>query len=163
MSMPQDDLELIEHHQHLSLRSDLSNSTSSAGTHDKDALLDVSAPQQYGLSPESERSYCIALHLLGLSGLIFSITCIHLIAPLILWLFKRSSSQLLDRTGKEVLNFQVSWTLYLFVSGVLCLIVIGWLLFPIVLLAWLIFMIKAAIRASNGAFYTYPLTIRFLK
>ncbi|MBM3857310.1 MAG: DUF4870 domain-containing protein [Verrucomicrobia bacterium] len=115
------------------------------------------------LSPESERSCCIALHLLGLSGLIFSITCIHIIAPLILWLLKRSSSSLVDRTGKEVLNFQISWTLYLFVSGALCFVLIGWFIFPFISLAWLILMIRAAMKASNGEFYSYPMTIRFLK
>lgn len=120
-------------------------------------------PPSEQLSPDSERSYCITLHLLGLSGLIFSITCIHIIAPLILWLFKRSSSELVDRTGKEVLNFQISWTLYLFISGALCLVLIGWFIFPLLALAWLISMIRGAMKASNGAFYSYPLTIRFLK
>ncbi len=115
------------------------------------------------LSPESERSYCIALHLLGLSGLIFSITCVHIIAPLILWLLKRSTSPLVDRTGKEVLNFQISWTLYLSISGVLCFVLIGWFIFPLLALAWLILMIRGTAKASNGVFYSYPLTIRFLK
>ncbi len=115
------------------------------------------------LSPESERSCCIALHLLGLSGLIFSITCIHIIAPLILWLLKRSKSSLVDRTGKIVLNFQLSWTLYLVASGALCFVLIGWLIFPFVGLAWLILIIRAAVKASNGEIVTYPLTIQFLK
>lgn len=115
------------------------------------------------LSPESERSFCIALNLLGLSGLIFSITCVHIIAPLILWVLKRSNSSLIDRTGKEVLNFQISWTIYLFISGALCFILIGWLIFPFVTLGWLILMIRAVIKTSNGEFYAYPLTIRFLK
>ncbi|MBX9578657.1 MAG: DUF4870 domain-containing protein [Chthoniobacterales bacterium] len=114
------------------------------------------------LSPESERSCCILMHLLGLSGLIFSVTCVHIIAPLILWLFKRSSSSLVDRTGKEVLNFQISWTIYLFVSGALCFVLIGWFIFPFVTLAWLLLIIRAAMKASNGELYSYPLTIRFL-
>ena len=115
------------------------------------------------LSPESERSCCILMHLLGLSGLIFSVTCVHIMAPLMLWLFKRSSSTLVDHTGKEVLNFQISWTIYLFVSGALCFVLIGWFIFPFVTLAWLILIIRAAMKASNGEFYSYPLTIRFLK
>jgi uncharacterized Tic20 family protein len=103
------------------------------------------------------------MHLLGLSGLIFSITCVHVIAPLILWLLKRSSSSLVDRTGKEVLNFQISWTIYLFVSGALCFVLIGWFIFPFVSLAWLFLIIRGAMKASNGEFYSYPLTIRFLE
>lgn len=115
------------------------------------------------LSPESERSYCILIHLLGLSGFIFSVTCVHIIAPLIFWLFKRSNSALVDRTGKEVLNFQISWTIYLFVSGALCFVLIGWFIFPFLILAWLFLMIRGAMKASNGEFYSYPLTIQFLK
>lgn len=115
------------------------------------------------LSPESERYCCILMHLLGLSGLIFSVTCVHIIAPLILWLFKRSSSALVDRTGKEVLNFQISWTIYLFVSGALCFVLIGWFVLPLVTLTWLCLIIRAAMKASKGEFYSYPLTIQFVK
>jgi uncharacterized Tic20 family protein len=114
------------------------------------------------LSPESERSYCILMHLLGLSGLILSITCIHLIAPLVLWLLKRSSSTLVDQTGKEVLNFQLSWTIYLLISGALCFVLIGWFIFPFLLLSWIFLIIRAAIKTSKGIFFYYPLTVRFI-
>ena len=114
------------------------------------------------LSPESERSYCILLHLLGLSGLVLPIFLANILAPLGVWLFKRSQSLLLDTTGKEVLNFQLSYTLYLAVTGALCFFFIGFFLLPFVFIAWFILPICAAIKTSNGAFYRYPLVIRFL-
>jgi uncharacterized protein len=89
---------------------------------------------------------------------------------LIMWLIKRTESEELDRVGKEVLNFQISYTLYSLVlgviTGILVLILIGALLIPVLFLLWvlwMIFMIVGAVKASNGEFYSYPATIRFLK
>jgi len=35
-------------------------------------------------------------------------------------------------------------------------------LFPAVAIAWLVFVILGAIKASNGEAYKFPLTIKFL-
>ncbi|OHE78405.1 MAG: hypothetical protein A3F67_09600 [Verrucomicrobia bacterium RIFCSPHIGHO2_12_FULL_41_10] len=115
------------------------------------------------LPPESARSWCILLHLLGLSGLILPIFLANIVAPLSVWLFKREMSSEIDATGKEVLNFQISFTIYLLVSGILCFVVVGFVLAPIVFIAWLILPIRAAIKTSNGVCYRYPMTIQFLK
>jgi uncharacterized Tic20 family protein len=41
-------------------------------------------------------------------------------------------------------------------------VLIGFLLLPLVGLVWLIFVIMAAIKASEGKFHRYPLTIRLI-
>ena len=112
--------------------------------------------------------WTILLHLSGFAGFFFP-GIGNWAAPLVIWLIKKTDSPEIDRVGKEVLNFQLSYTLYSIVGGiiigVLTLVVIG--VFPLPLLGilwlmWVIFMILAAIKASNGETYTYPLTIRFL-
>ena len=113
--------------------------------------------------PESARSWCIALHLSGLSGLLLSIVLAHILVPLCIWLLKRSSSPDIDATGKEVLNFQISYTFYFLIAGALCFIFVGFLIFPLLLIAWLILPIIAAVKTNNGVFYRYPLTISFLR
>lgn len=123
---------------------------------------------------EHDRSWCIGLHL---SGLVFFISGIgHIIAPLIIWLIKRADDPLIDATGKEVLNFQISYSVYALVVGALwclslflCLFLVGFLLLPFVYLlsgltfiAWLVLTIIAAVKTSNGEQYRYPGIIRFL-
>jgi uncharacterized Tic20 family protein len=110
---------------------------------------------------ETDRSWCIGLHLSGLAGIIFGWALAHIIAPLIIWLIKRADSPVIDATGKEVLNFQISYSIYLAVAGLLCFVFIGFLLFPVLFIAWLTLIIVAAVKTSNGEVYRYPGIIRF--
>lgn len=112
--------------------------------------------------------WSIILHLSGLAGLVLP-GFGNWLAPLVIWLLKKEDSPALDALGKEVVNFQLSYTLYCLligvVGGILTFILIGFLFFlllPILAVAWIAFMILAAIKASNGESYRYPLIIRFL-
>jgi uncharacterized Tic20 family protein len=39
----------------------------------------------------------------------------------------------------------------------------GFLILPVVLITWIVCMVLAALRTSNGVPYRYPFTIRFLR
>lgn len=97
----------------------------------------------------------VVMHLLGFAFFVFPYG--NIIAPLILWLIKRPESPYLDRVGKEVLNFQISYSIYMSVGLMLCVLpgVVAWVL-------WLIFMVTAAVKISNNEPYKYPMTIRLL-
>ena len=87
----------------------------------------------------------------------------HLLPPLIVWLIKRDDSPELDAHGKEAVNFQISMLIYNAIAAVFCLILVG---FVFLFLLWVlntIFVIIAAIQASDGKFYRYPMTIRFIQ
>ena len=86
----------------------------------------------------------------------------HLLGPLIVWLVKRGDSPEIDAHGKESLNFQLSMLIYDAIAAILCLVLIG---IPILIALWVmntVCVIIASIRASEGKFYRYPFTIRFL-
>ena len=100
----------------------------------------------------------VVMHLLGFTGLFFPLG--NILAPLILWLVKRGDSSYLDSVGKETINFQISYTIYLTVSLILCKVWIGLIMFPVIGLMWIIFMIVAAVKAGKGMEYLYPLVIR---
>jgi uncharacterized Tic20 family protein len=107
------------------------------------------------------RTWSVLCHASALLGLFMHFLG-HLLGPLIVWLIKRGDSAEIDAHGKESLNFQLSMLIYDCIAGILCLIVIG---IPLLIALWIantVLVIVASIKASEGKFYRYPFTIRFL-
>src|SRR5438445_4572313 len=107
------------------------------------------------------RTLCILCHASALLGLFFHFLG-HLGGPLIVWLMKRGDSPEIDAHGKESLNFQISMLIYDAVAAILCIVLIG---IPILIALWVlntVFVIIASVKASEGKFYRYPITIRFI-
>ncbi|HEV2842865.1 MAG TPA: DUF4870 domain-containing protein [Chthoniobacterales bacterium] len=107
------------------------------------------------------RTWCVVCHLSALAG--FFIPAFgHILGPLIVWLIKRVDSSEIDAHGKEALNFQISMLIYNLVAGVLCLVLIGFVLLAVLHILNVIFVIVAALKAGEGEMYRYPLTIRLV-
>jgi len=111
-------------------------------------------------SGPDEKQWKVIMHLSALIGLV--VPCGNIIAPLIIWLLKKQDMPSLDPEGRKVLNFQISYTIYMVLAGLSMFFCIGMILLPAVALAWLIFLILGAIKASNGESYDFPLTIKML-
>ena len=107
------------------------------------------------------RTWCVVCHLSALAGFVVPALG-HLLGPLIVWLLKRGDSPEIDEHGKESLNFQISMLIYNIVAGILCLVLIGFILLPILHVLNVVFVIIAALRAGEGQMYRYPLTIRLV-
>lgn len=86
-----------------------------------------------------------------------------IVAPLIIWQIQKDKSAFVDYHGKEAVNFQITMAIAAGVSFLLFLLLIGLVLIWIVGAVWLIFTIIAAIKANNGEYYRYPLSIRLIK
>ncbi|MDQ0217890.1 DUF4870 domain-containing protein [Peribacillus cavernae] len=84
------------------------------------------------------------------------------IGPLIIWLIKKEESSFIDFHGREYLNFLISYTIYGIVATVLCFVVIGFLILPVLGLAGVIFTIIAAVKAYEGKEYRIPLIFRII-
>ncbi len=107
------------------------------------------------MRPDEEKMWAIGAHLGAL--------VLGFVAPLVVWLVFKDRSAFLNRHGKEALNFQISLMIYLAVSFVLWLIIIGIVITFGLLIAAVIFMVLATIKAANFEDYRYPATIRFIK
>ena len=111
----------------------------------------------------SERQWAMGCHLIALCGIVIPVPAANLLGPLILWLIKREDGSFIDDQGKESLNFQISLFIYTLVCLVLAVIGVGFLLlFPLALFG-LVCVIIAAIKASEGVAFRYPVCIRFIK
>ena len=87
----------------------------------------------------------------------------HLIPPLIIWLAKRDDSPEIDAHGKEAVNFQISMLIYNVIAAVFCLVLIGFAFLAVLWVLNAVLVIVASIQASDGKFYRYPITIRFIQ
>ena len=111
-------------------------------------------PPAEGLSSE-EKSWAMGCHLIAL------IT--SFVGPLILWLIKREGNPFVDEQGKEALNFQLTVLLAVFVSKVLCFLLIAFVLLPVIGVLHIVFVIIATTRVNNGEHYRYPVCLRLIK
>ena len=93
---------------------------------------------------------------------------LNIIAPFICWLIWKQDYPLVNQVGKNVVNAQISWGIYLFASwavfGILTLIFIGFLFIWIIPLVWIILSIIYTIKIANREYtYQMPFTITFIK
>jgi uncharacterized Tic20 family protein len=112
------------------------------------------------VSPKERRIAAIC-HLSGFIG--FLIPPIgHLLGPLLVWLIYRDKSLFIDDQGREAVNFQLSTTFYVIASSLLVFIFVGMFLMVILSVFWLVFVVVATVRSSQGSLFRYPLNLRIL-
>ena len=117
----------------------------------------TTAPASSGISTESRNWGAIG----HLSAFVQFVGVPALIGPLVVWLFKRDDVFAGDQ-AKEALNFQISMMIYFIASLLAIILLVGIVLVPVVLISWFVLTIVATIKASNGEYYRYPATIRFI-
>lgn len=81
-------------------------------------------------------------------------------APIIGYLFLKDKGPFVSHHAKESLNFSIT---VLLITIVLAISIIGWAIIWAVPAYWVICRVFAALQTSQGKFFKYPLTIRFVK
>lgn len=114
-----------------------------------------------GVPTAEDKQWGLFAHLSSLAGLIIPFG--NILGPLIIWQVKKDSLPFAADQGKEALNFNITIAIAAIISGLLTLVLIGFLLLPLVGLAWLIFTIIGAMKANNGEAYRYPFALRLIK
>lgn len=90
------------------------------------------------------------------------VTSSNFIAPLVIWLLKKGEDSYVENQAREALNLQISFIIYTFVAWLSIFVLIGALLFPAVIITYVVFSIIACIKAYKGEEYRVPLCIRFI-
>ena len=106
------------------------------------------------------RNWCMFIHFSVFAGYIAPI--IGIVVPLLLWQLKKDEDPAIDVHGRIVMNACISFFIYFAVAAILCAVVIGFLLVPIVALMAIICPIVGGIRAKDGVTWRYPLTLKLL-
>ena len=114
-----------------------------------------------GVPTAEDKQWGLFAHLSSLAGLIIPFG--NILGPLIIWQVKKDSLPFAADQGKEALNFNITIAIAAIICGLLTLVLIGFLLLPLVGLAWLIFTLIGAMKANNGEAYRYPFALRLIK
>jgi uncharacterized Tic20 family protein len=85
------------------------------------------------------------------------------LGPLIFWLIKRDQYIEVNRQGKDALNFQITMQIFFIIAGLLVIVGIGILLIAALVIFNLIVIIIASVKSSNGEYYEYPVSFKFIQ
>lgn len=141
------------------------------------------------MKKNNENTNAFLIHISAFAGFMFPFG--NIVTPLIAWQTLKDRSQFLDEQGKEAVNFNISYTLYVFLISILFIpfafgsffrnvrhldhfsfnfdsnnlfsfISLGSVA-GIIYLIGIALVIIASLKAREGENYKYPLTIKFIK
>ena len=146
---------------------------------------------RFKMKQNNQNTNAFLIHISAFAGFIFPLGGI--ITPLIAWQTLKDRSTFLDEQGKEAVNFNISYTLYLWIISLTFIPLAISSLFTgnsfhynhnfdlnfgfenifslfglasfagIIALIRIILIILAGLKAKDGENYKYPLTIKFIK
>lgn len=106
------------------------------------------------MAPADEKLWSTLIHL---GGLFFGF-----LAPLIGYLVLKDRGPFVRAHSATALNFQLTLLIAYVVGGILSIVVIGIFILIAAYVLNIVFCIIAAVKANQGQWYKYPLTIPFL-
>jgi hypothetical protein len=115
-----------------------------------------------GSLSQEDRNWGMIGHLSALAAFIAPFLG-GVLGPLIVYLVKKDQSAFGSECAKEALNFNITVAIGYCICGLLAIVFIGIPLMVALWIAWLVLVIVAGVRASEGISYRYPATIRFVK
>jgi uncharacterized protein len=108
-----------------------------------------------------ETNWGMFAHLSALIGFIVPFGSI--VGPLLIWQIKGKEMAFVATEAKEALNFQITMAIAFLVAWLLVFVVVGFLLIGVLAVIDLILVIVAALSASKGQPYRYPVALRLVK
>lgn len=124
-------------------------------------------PDERGLPVVTTDSRNLAV-MAHLSALVAFVSIPSFVGPLVVWLLKRDDPFVEDQ-AREALNFNLSILIYAAAALALTILTVGLALLVVIpaavvaVLAWLVLVIVAAVRAADGVPYRYPVTLRLIR
>ena len=111
------------------------------------------------LGAASARNWAMGAHL---SGFVAAYVALGFLGPLVVLLAVGNRSPFVRRHAVEALNFNLTWLIYIVVAAILAFLLVGIPILIALAIGYLILVVLAAVAASDGRDYRYPLTIRFV-
>jgi uncharacterized Tic20 family protein len=96
-------------------------------------------------------------------AMVVSAGTLGFVASLVIYLVYRDRVPFVRAHAANAVNVQLTALIGLIVSGVLMIVLVGFVTYPLVVIAAVVIHVIAAMRANAGEWYDPPFTIRFVK
>jgi uncharacterized Tic20 family protein len=120
-----------------------------------------SQPAEKSNMMDDENTWGMFIHLSQLTAIVSG--GLGYILPIVLWQIKKDKSANIDAHGKNATNWIISAFIYGVVSGILCFVLIGFLMAAVLGVLCIVFPIIAGLKAKDGIVWQYPMAIKFFK
>ncbi|HVO32566.1 MAG TPA: DUF4870 domain-containing protein [Elusimicrobiota bacterium] len=114
------------------------------------------------MEERSSINWALICHVAGLA-LYIGIPFGNILVPWMIWWLKKDGDAAVNVQGREAINFNLSFTLYGVLAGLLCYVVVGFVLLPLVIVAHIALIAQAILNSNKGQPVRYPLTLRFIE
>lgn len=107
-----------------------------------------------------EKTFCMLIHISQFAGFIFPFA--GFILPIVMWQTEKNNSAVVDKHGKEVVNWIITYSILAIICFILSVVLIGIPLLIALSILNIIFIIKNGIAANEGNFAKYPFNFNFI-
>lgn len=121
------------------------------------------------MSESEEKTWSILAHLSAPLAALLSVGMLNFVGPLIIWALYKDKSQRVRHASAGAFNFNLSLWIFYAILVLLSVLTLGvglLITIPLGVVVWIasiVIHVMAAIKASNGEVYTYPMQIPVLK
>ena len=115
------------------------------------------------MSQQDEKTWATLTHAISGIAMVASAGTLGFIASLVIYLVCKDRGPFVRAHAANAVNVQLTALIGLVVSAVLMVVLVGFLTYPLVVVAAVVIHIIAALKANAGEWYDPPFTIRFVR
>ena len=102
----------------------------------------------------------VLMHLSGLAG--YLIPLANILIPFYLWKKHHNNSRFAYESGLHAINFQLTCGVYFLSAFMLCPLLIGFVMLPVIIIYHVFFTLRAAVVSKKNEIYLYPGNLSFI-
>lgn len=128
----------------------------------------MSQPDPYtagpaAISPREEKTWGVIVHAVPAVALVASAGTLGFVASLVIYLMYKDRGPFVRAQAANSLNIQIMTLACLIVSGLLMLVLVGFVLYPLVIVIAVVLHVIGAMKSNNGEWWNPPMTPGFVR
>jgi uncharacterized Tic20 family protein len=114
------------------------------------------------MTPAEEKNWGTIVHAVPAAALVLSAGTLGFVASLVIYLIYKDRGPFIRQQAANSLNIQIATLIGLVVSAVLMILLIGFVLYPLVIVWAVVLHVIGAMRSNRGEWWTPPMTPHFV-
>lgn len=115
------------------------------------------------ISDSEQRNVGAITHAVPAVALVLSAGTLGFVASLVIFLMYKDRGAFVRQQAANSLNIQITTAIFLVISAVLMLVLIGFVLYPLVIVVAVVLHVIGVSRSSSGVWWNPPFTPRFVR